>query len=174
MSTYTLAISSAPIYENTFLQLSAVVKGKTNFILDLTQIDETEFFVTDLALRWGDDGVTYEYKKDPIKNYRETSILDEVIYGKIGGSVMGTYTHTYNTLSSTDIITYLLEIAAYFESGYILEYYVEVTVYPESFYDTIQDLQLLSTQILPVSANYTVANFEGVGNGYTFVSVLSD
>ena len=174
MNSYTLAISAPTITDNLFLQLSAASKGKTLFTLDLTNVDESQFFVADLSINWGDGSNIEYYKKDPVKNYMATSIFDELIYGKIGGSVCTQYQHVYNTLSSTDIITYLLELALYSENGYILDYFIQVSIYPESFYDSIKDLQLLTTQILPTSANYTVANFEATGNNYSFITVLSD
>jgi len=174
MNTSTITLSSPQLSSNEMYVLTASpIKGRTQVILDLVGFDETVYPVNDLYISWGDSPVSYTYKRSPVKDYRNTSIFDEMLYGKIGDSVMNTYTHTYNSLSGVDVIQYLLEVVAWYENGYKSDYSIFIDVYPESYYDTLDELDLLSTQITSLSSNNTVVNLESRSSGQTLVCVLS-
>jgi hypothetical protein len=174
MNTYTLYLSSPIIITDTSTVLSAApIKGQTLFTVDLTGFNESEYVVNNLRIQWGDTQDVYEYKRDAVPNYKEISIFNEVLYGKIGGSIAVRYDHVYNSVSQADITTYLLEIFAQYENGYRHDVTVYVPVYPESYYDTLDEMDLVTTQILGVSSNYTAINLESRKTGQTIFCVLS-
>lgn len=172
MNSVTVSLSSGPVTSDTVTSLSALnIKGQTRFTLDLTGLTETEYMVTTLDINWGDGSDTERYTKDLVVDYKTQSIFNEVLYGKFG-SVAVPYTHIYNTLVDAESTTYDLNIVAYYENGYSLEFTKELHVYPESYYDSIRDIRIVSTQISPTADNYTVVNFETLA-GSTFVAVLA-
>jgi len=174
MNTLTISLTSATLSADVSSTLSAApIKGRTDVILDLTGFDESQFVVNDLKIEWGDFNVTYEYKKPPVFDYTKDSIFDEILYGKLNGSIMTRYRHEYNSLSSVDIVTYALTLFAWFENGYRHDWTVFVSVYPESYYDAFDELDITSTQMLPLSTSDTVVNLESRRTGQTLVCVLS-
>lgn len=174
MSTVTITLSSPTLSADVSTVLSAApIKGKTDVVLDFTGFVESDYAVNDLKINWGDIDLIYEYKREPVKDYVTTSIFDEILYGKIGGSIMTQYVHTYNSISSVDIVTYLLEIFAYYENGYRHDFSIFIPVFPESYYDSLDELDLVTTQILPLSTSYTAINLESRKTGQTLVCVLS-
>lgn len=174
MNTLTISVSSPSLTGDISTVLSAApAKGRTEVTLDLTGFDESQYVLNEMRIEWGDDGNVHWYKRDPYKNYAETSIFDEVLYGKIGGTIAQRYTHIYNSISSVDIVTYLLEIFAYAENGYRHDVTIYVTIYPESYYDTLDELDIRSSQVLPLSTNFAVVNLESRKTGQTLVCVLS-
>lgn len=175
MNTLTIYLSSPTLSAGDLsTTLSAApVKGRTNVTLDFTGFDESQWVVNDLRIEWGDSGIPIYYKRDPVANYKTTSIFDEVLYGKIGGSIMKQYSHIYNTTSAADITVYLIEIFAWYENGYRHDISMFLPVYPESYYDSLDELDLVTTQMLPISTNHTVANFESRSSGQTLVCILS-
>jgi len=174
MNTLSIALSSPTLSANMSTVLSAApTKGKTLVTLDFIGFDETQYVINDLRIDWGDSTKVSEYKRDPVPNYANISIFNELLYGKIGGSIATQYTHTYNSISSVDIITYLLEIFAYYENGYRHDIVIYLPVYPESYYDTLDELDILSTQITSLSTNYTIINLESRKSGQTLVCILS-
>jgi|GEM_PF-6388262 len=86
---------------------------------------------------------------------------------------MTRYTHEYNSISSVNINTYLIELFAWYENGYRYDASIFLTVYPESYYDSLDEIELLTTQITPLSTSYTVANIESKSTGQALVCVLS-
>lgn len=174
MNTLTISISSPTLSADLSTVLSAApAKGRTLVTLDLTGFEETQYMVNDLRIEWGDSSGVFEYKRDPVPNYTNVSIFNEVLYGKIGGSIATQYKHVYNSLSSFDIVTYLLEIFAYYENGYRHDITIYVPIYPESYYDSLDELDIISTQIEPLSTNYTFVNMESRKTGQTLVCILS-
>lgn len=174
MNTSTISISSQAISANTLTFLSAApIKGRTLVTLDLVGINEIQYAVNNININWGDENVVYSYSKDVVPNYYSMSIFDELLYGKLGGSIAKQYTHAYNSLPSYDMVTYLLDVVIYYENGYTNTFNIYLPVYPESYYDTLDELDILTTQIVPLSTNYTFANLESKKTGQTLVCVLS-
>jgi hypothetical protein len=174
MNTATLTLSAPALTADVSVVLSATpVKGRTLITLDLTGFDESLYVYNNLRIEWGDTNAAFAYKREPALDYTVDSIFDEVLYGKLNGSIMTTYTHEYNSVSAADIVIYLLEIFAWSEQGYRYDASVYVPVYPESYYDTLDELEVASTQMTPLSTSYTVANLESKSSGQVLVCVLS-
>ena len=174
MNTSVIFQSSSPLSADQSTELSAApIKGHTNVILDMTGIDESLYAINDIKINWGDVDLYYEYKRDPVKDYTVTSIFDELLFGKMGGSIAVRYEHAFTSLSSVDIITYLIEVFVYAENGFRHDYVVWLPVFPESYYDSLDELDILTTQMLPLSTNDTVVNMASGKSGQTLICVLS-
>jgi hypothetical protein len=174
MNSIKINLSSNTLSADISTVLSATpIKGRTRLILDLTGFDESQYTVNDLKINWGDVNLTYEYKKPPVFDYTKNSIFDEILYGKLNGSIMTQYTHEYNSLSSVDIVTYALEIFVWYENGYRHDITVYLSIYPESYYDSLDEIDIISTQMLPLSTSDTVINLESRRTGQTLICILS-
>jgi hypothetical protein len=174
MNSLTLFLSSSTLSADQSTILSAApIKGRTTVTLDFTGFDETSFVVNHLKIDWGDIDEFFDYNKPPVQDYTTSSIFNEILYGKLNGSIMTQYSHEFNSLSSIDINTYLVQVFAYYENGWRHDISIFLPVYPESYYDTLDELDITSTQITPLSTNYTVVNLESRATGQTLVCVLS-
>lgn len=174
MRTSVIFLSSTPLSADQSTELSAApIKGRTQVTLDMTGMDEASYAINDIKIDWGDANIIYEYKRDPVKDYTATSIFDELLYGKMGGSIATRYEHIFTSLSSIDIITYLIQVFAYAENGYRHDYVIYLPVFPESYYDSLDELDILTTQMLPLSTNDTVVNMASGKSGQTLICVLS-
>lgn len=148
-------------------------KGSSSVTFILTGINEELNNVLFLEIEWGDGTKKEYYQKDLIFDYKEESIFNEILYGKVGGSIATFYTHDFfNNLSS-----YNVALSAQFlftlSNGATIHIIQPIGVFKNSFYDEIGDLSLLSTQITPTSSNFTFVNFEGKNNKQTYVGIMS-
>jgi hypothetical protein len=89
------------------------------------------------------------------------TILNEILYGKLGGSVCTFQQHEYN---NSDIDTYGVALSAnfvfYYDNGAITTIYQPLTIYWGSYYDHIKELVAINTQITPTSSSDTFVNLE--------------
>ena len=174
MNNQTIYYNSPTLQESKIIYANPVsYKGSTSVTFVLTGINEEITDVLFLEVSWGDGSVKEFYQKDLAFDYKEQSIFNEILYGKIGGSVAVTYTHDfYNTLETYNAAV-SSQFLLTFSSGVTLHIIQPISIYRSSFYDEIVDLNILSTQITPTTANYTFFNFEGSGNRQLYVGVLS-
>lgn len=91
----TIYVNLSSIYENQTIKKEINnIKGNSTIQFILTGINEEVNDALSLELNWGDSSNIESYKKDLVFNYKEKSIFDEILYGKLGGSVMTQYKHT--------------------------------------------------------------------------------
>lgn len=177
MNTFTITLTGTAPTENTVVALSPPnyeLKGTTEVTLNMQNLDETAYTIMSIRIDWGDDSNAEVFTKDVVKNYMTTSILDEMLYGKLNGSVATAHSHVYQYSGdgTYDNAIYDFTIQALYENGYTLTFNGTISIFRGSFYDSVDRLALHTTQILPVKENYTVVNLEG-NNGYTLIGVLS-
>jgi len=155
---YTVSSSSNDV---TIVANPIVLKGATTLALSLTGISEEDYRVDMLTISWGDGAVTETYKRDIFFNYRTTSIFNEVLYGKLGGSILGVYNHDYINQTDTYKISYTLNIVIQKNNGKYI--YIEQPVYSywASFYDDLNNLSILDMQVLPLTGNNSFVSLEG-------------
>ncbi len=174
MNSLTIPLTSSSLTSSQTSTLTAIAKGRTDVIFDLIGIDETSYPVNDVLIDWDDGSDIVRYKRDPISDYRTSSILDEVRYGKIGGSVATRYNHIFDhAFSTTSASLFNIQISAIGVSGYSHIFTTDLWLFSESFYDTLDGLSLLTTQMISLSTNDTVANMESQKSGQTVICVLS-
>ncbi len=159
------------------------IKGQSTVNFILTGIDETSSNVNFLDINWGDSNDITSLRRDTVYNYRSQSILNEVLYGKIGGSVCTSYSHVFFNNTKYNIVQYNLSFTFYYENGVVATINLPLFIHWGSFYDEIKELVAVDTQILPLSTNYTFVNLEskertqiipsilGISNTTTYINV---
>ena len=61
----------------------------------LTGINEEANQALTLDINWGDGSEVNFNQKDLVFNYKKESIFNEMLYGKLGGTILDTYEHTF-------------------------------------------------------------------------------
>jgi hypothetical protein len=148
-------------------------KGSSSVTFILTGINEDLNSALFLEIEWGDGSSREHYQKDLVFDYKEESIFDELLYGKVGGSIATFYTHNFfNNLTSYNIAL-SSQLLLTFSNGVVIHVIQPISVFKNSYYDEIGDLNILNTQVTPVTSNYTFVNFESKNNKQTFVGIMS-
>lgn len=112
---------------------------------------------------WG-DGYTESISNEFFKRYRETSIINEVIYGKFTKIPTTTYSHTFYPSATALYKSTTAQIRIDYVNGSNYTFNVPITIRSGDYYETIFDLDLVSTAIMPLSSNiksYTFATEQG-------------
>lgn len=152
---------------------AVTIKGKTSITFILTGINETTNYATYLDINFGDTAKILKLNRDSVYDYKTKSIFDEILYGKIGGTILNMYEHTY--INSTSSINQPLtaQFLVTFRNGSQSLFIQPLDVYTSSYYDEIGDLSLINTQISPTSSSNTFVNLEGALNKQTYISILT-
>lgn len=168
-------ITLSATYENT-----TVLKDEITFKADptinfvLTGIDEVSNSALTMDINWGDSSDTEYYQKDIIFNYKKESIFNELLYGKVGGTILDTYEHTYVPSTSSFATSLTAQFLIYFNNGFYANINQPIKLLRESYYDNIQKLGIESTQMTGASGSNTVANLQSRFSNETFVSYLDN
>ena len=136
------------------------IKGASKVTFDFSNMIGPESKASKITIDWGDNSPKLEKGKSVLFDYRTESIFDEVLYGAIGGTVLTAYTHDYYNDSAYYGKDFFAKILITWEDGTYTYIIQPITVFWDSFYDDVQELSLLSTQILPISTNETFLNLE--------------
>ena len=156
----------------TIFQPSISLKGQTEVTYLLYDINEDINNVLFLDINWGDGSSVVNLRRNAVYDYRTQSIFDEILYGKIGGSVCTPQKHVYNNNTITYGVALTATFTLYYDNGAITTIYQPHTLYWASFYDDITELVAINTQIQPVSTNRTFVNLESKRNIQTLPSLL--
>jgi hypothetical protein len=172
MNTVTVSynISSSP-NDITFVADPILLKGSTTLSVSLTGVSESDFRVDLLTINWGDSSKQETYKRDVFFNYRTSSIFNEVLYGKLGGSILGVYNHDYRNQSDSYEAIYTLNVVIQKNNGKYVYIEQPVRCYWSSFYDSLSGLSILDMQVLPLTGNSGFVSLEG-GDGSIFAANL--
>jgi len=161
---YTISSSSSNI---SLTAAPVLLKGATTLSISLTGVSEQDYRADVLTINWGDTSLPETYKRDIFFNYRTTSIFNEVLYGKLGGSILGVYTHDYINQTDAYKVTYNLNIVIQKNNGKYIFIQQPIHSYWGSYYDDLTNLSILDTQVLPLTSNNSFVSLEG-GNGSVF------
>lgn len=148
-------------------------KGSSTLTFVLTGINEEVNNALFLEIEWGDGAPKEYYQKDLIFDYRKDSIFNEILYGKVGGSIATFYTHNFFNNVSSFNVALTSQFLFTFVNGSTLLIIQPIGIFKNSYYDEIGDLTLLNTQVTPTSDNFTFINFEGKINKQTYVGIVS-
>jgi hypothetical protein len=174
MNSVTLNYDLNNSFNNITMQVKPVIlKGATTLNISLTGILENDFRVDQVVIDWGDNTKQEVYKREIFFNYRTQSIFNEILYGKLNGSVLGVYSHDYINEYSTYETDYVISIIIQKNNGKFIYIKQPVRSFWGSFYDSLERLTILNTQILPLTSNNSFVNFEGV-DGTTFAANLAN
>lgn len=171
---------------NIFINLSATAENRTvlkdeisfkgapsiNFIL--SGIDESINAALTLDINWGDGSATEFSQKDIVFNYKEKSIFNEMLYGKVGGTILDEYEHTYVPSTSSFFTNLTAQFIVHFNNGFYANIKQPIKLVRESYYDNIQKLGITSTQMTGASGSNTVANLQSKFNNSTYITFLNN
>ena len=170
MNTIYLNLSS--IYSNTTLtQNNLYLKGDSTLQFILTGVSEEVNDVISLEINWGDSTIE-NYKRDLVYNYKEKSIFTEILYGKLGGSVMTDYNHTLSLNPSSNFTALTAQLLIYYSNGVYADIYLPLTLVSESYYDNIKKFAINNTQMNSLSSSNTIANLQSKFNKQTYITYL--
>ena len=160
MKTINVDYSLLSAATRTITQPGIIVKGQSVVSYNLYEVNESVNNVLFLDINWGDGSSNLDLRKNAFFDYRTQSIYNEVIYGKVGGSVCSAYTHIYNNNTTSYGVLLTSTFIFYYDNGDVTTIHQPVNVYWGSFYDDITELVAINTQIQPISTNKTFVNFE--------------
>ena len=148
-------------------------KGAPSIVYVLTGINEKSSQALSLDINWGDDSQIEYFQRDVVFNYRKKSIFNEVLYGKVGGSILDQYSHTYVPGVSSFFSNLTAQFLIYFSNGFYANLLQPIRLIRESYYDSIQKLGILNTQMIGTSASNTVANLQSKFNKRTYTTFFN-
>lgn len=151
-----------------------LIKGASTLNVVLTGVSESKFRVDFVEIDWGDGSSVETYKRDLFYNYKNQSIFNEVLYGKVAGSVMLVYSHNYSNDTTAYALKYTGSFTFYYNDGSLIYIEQPIIVYWGSFYDDVDRLSVLDTQIQPIATNDTFLNLESSKDRAIVVGALRD
>jgi len=172
MNTQNISINLSAISTSTTFNQPIIIKGSSTINFVLTGVSESGSNVLFLDINWGDGTDPITIKKIPVYDYRNMSIIDEIIYGKLGGSVCTVQSHDYSTESTTNRVGLTASFTFYYSNSCIATVSQPIELYWSSFYDDIKELVAINTQVLPLTTSNTFVNFEGKQNTQIIPSIL--
>ena len=143
-----------------------------NFVL--TGIDESANQALTLDINWGDGTDINFNQKDLVFNYKKESIFNEMLYGKLGGTILDSYEHTYVPSISTFATSLTAQFLIHYNNGFYASILQPIKLVRESYYDNIQKLGIQSTQMTGASGSNTVANLESKFDRRTYITYLNN
>jgi len=182
MQTITYAVSTNPwITQGNAVIYSDIiyVKGQSTFELSLSGIDETTKKVKTVVIDWGDNTPVETYNIGLVKNYYNESVINEFLTG-VDQTVCVSYYHTYYSIQSSyfverickAIITFLTNDQSLFLQS-TLEVYIPLRISQTSYYDSVGELFLVNSQLLPLSTSNTLLNVQTLNSRYT-IPIITD
>jgi len=168
----TVYVNLSSIYSNNTLKNEELyLKGDSTLQFVLTGVNEEVNDVISLEINWGDATIE-NYKKDLVYNYKEKTIFNELIYGKLGGSVMTNYNHTLTLSPSSTFTSLTAQLLIYYSNGVYADIYYPLTLVSESYYDNIKKFAINNTQMNSLSTSNTIANLQSKFNKQTYITYL--
>ena len=117
MKTINVDYGSLSAATKTIIQPAIIVKGQSVVNYNLYEINESVNSVLFLDINWGDGSSNLNLRKNAFFDYRTQSIYNEVIYGKVGGSVCTSYPHIYNNNTTSYGVLLTSTFVFYYDSG---------------------------------------------------------
>lgn len=182
MQTITYAVSTNPwVTQGDAVIYSDIiyVKGQSTFELSLSGVDETVKKVKTVTIDWGDNTPVETYNIGLVKNYYNESVINEFLTG-VDQTVCVSYNHTYYPIQSSylvertckAIITFLANEQSLFSQS-TLEVYLPLRISQTSYYDSVEELFLVNSQLLPLSTSNTLLNVQTLNSRYT-IPIITD
>lgn len=148
-----------------------IYKGASEIALDLSRVTEEDSRVLNAVIDWGDGSPREYYKRSIIFEYTDSSIINEVESGLIGGSILGTYTHSF-TPADTHIVDYTIQVLLTYENGDDVLIKQPLTLVQESYYDNIKEFNIASIAIQDDTVA-TMTNLQSKHTDWTWPAYLT-
>lgn len=182
MQTTTYSVSTNPwVTQGDAVIFSDIIyiKGQSTFELSLSGINETVNKVKSIVIDWGDNSPVETNTLGLVKNYYNESVINEFLTG-VDQTICTSYYHTYYPIQSSyliertckAIVTFLTNEQTLF-SQTTLEIYVPLRISQTSYYDSVEELFLVNSQLLPLSTSNTLLNLQTLNSRYT-IPVITD
>ena len=152
-------------------QSELIAKSDYTFQFILTGIQEDQARALTLDIDWGDGSEVEYHSKDVVYNYKENTIFDEILYGKLGGSILTVYNYDYSPTPNSFFTNLTAQLLITFSDGYYVNIYQPIKLVHESYYDNIKQLSVVNTQIHSLTSD-TVANLQSKYNKQTYITLL--
>ena len=162
---------SAPTISTVIRKPSINIKGVTSVRFVLSGFEDIFNPAVKLEVLWGDTTTKTNFFRPLAYNYKTQSILNEVIYGELAGTLFAHYDHVFSNNTTSYNYPLTSQFLITFKNGKTVYIYQPLNIFKGSYYDDIANLDILNTQITPTSSNNTIINFEG-SNDQTYISVL--
>ena len=162
MSTITFNITADPISaigEYLVVYDETTLKGNPTVNLNFLDFDESQFKVKSLKIDWGDGSPIETYTPNIYLDYYYDSIIPEVKYNRTA-SVCLEYNHTYNPASTAYFTRYAISILATYYNTRQGQFVIPLRIAKPSMYDNIGEINILNTQVLPLSTSNTIMNIQ--------------
>ena len=172
MKSTTIQYSLSTPTVNTVIQKPSInIKGVTSVRFVLSGFEDIFNPAVKLEVLWGDTTAKTNFFRPLAYNYKTQSILNEVIYGELAGTLFAHYDHVFSNNTTSYNYPLTSQFLITFKNGKTVYIYQPLNIFKGSYYDDIANLDILNTQITPTSSNNTIINFEG-SNDQTYISVL--
>lgn len=173
MRDLTITVSVPSFTSGDTVTLSGIdIKSKTNINYILSSIVESDSEALYLDIDWGDGSPIENYTRPVLVDYRTANIIEEIVYNKPLGSILTTRSHLYFNNTSYFNSSILMQMLIIYKDNSVLKIEQPINIYQASYYDEVGDIDILSAQIMPLSANNTFLNLESKLGKYTYVAAL--
>lgn len=150
MNSLTISLSSpSPSYTKIYEEL--YIEDLTNVTVSLSGMNES-ILPLYMTIDWGDGNIE-SFDNDVYKNYRTSSIFAEVISGKFSSIFQNTYQHKYFPSPTTLYKSLTSQVMVEYCNGSINWFIIPMKIRTYDYFESISDLTLINTNILPESGN---------------------
>ena len=173
MRDLTITVNVSSFTSGDTVALSGIdIKSKTNITYILSNIVESDSEALYLDIDWGDGSPVERYTKPVFLDYKTSNIIDEIVFNKPLGSILTSKSHLFYNNTSFFNSSILMQMLIIYKNNYTLKIVQPINIYQASYYDEIGDIDILSAQIMPISANNTFINLEGKLSKQTYIAAL--
>lgn len=163
MNSYTLSLSSNAT-SAVEIRPEIIFDDHTTLRINLSGLTEA-FVPIYLKLDWG-DGVSEFVNNSLYKVYREDSILNEVIYGKFSSVLNEDYLHAYYPSASARYKLLSAQVYMEYSDGESSWFVQPIKIITRDYFESIYDIRLIDTNILPISSNNKQQHFSIDAGGF--------
>lgn len=168
MNAYNISLSSSTTNTVTYLN-TVYLTDVTNLTIDLLGVYD-KILTSRILIDWGDGSPIETYDRSFFKDYKTDSILPEVLYGKESVLLSNTYSHIVYSSDSTLQLLLTAQLTVVYTDNNQARFVIPISISSGSFYDTIYDISLIGTNLLPLSTNPVNFVFATEKDGYIIES----
>lgn len=151
MNSYAISLSSATTNIVSFIG-TTYLTDVTNVTIDLLGVYD-KILTSRILIDWGDGSPIENYDRSFFKDYKTDSIFPEILYGKESVLLSNTYSHVFYSSDSTLQLVLTAQLTIVYTDNNQARFVIPISISSGSFYDTIYDLSLVGTNLLPLSTN---------------------
>lgn len=168
MNTYNIALASTGTEYTQYLP-EIILDDCTTVSVTLSGVSETSLPLS-IAIDWGDGSPQPTVNSSYFISYRNQSILNEVLYGRLSNILATTYIHTYVPSVSALYKSATAQIILKYVNGDTTAFYIPFNIRSAEYYESILDMSLVNTEIVSLTSNNKQFTF-ATDTGYIIESV---